>query len=181
MKRLLAVLALAALPAHALDEAGLMQLLAATTEVAKPYTEKKFSPLLIGSVDSAGTLRYRKGEVLEKQVATPRAERYRILADAVSVERNGKEQRIAFSSRPALAGLAASLRGVLSGNAAELRKHFALKVEGNEAAWTLELTPTGDVLRSYVERVLVAGRAGRVTRIETFETNGDRTLMEIGP
>ncbi|QJR11768.1 hypothetical protein DSM104443_02851 [Usitatibacter rugosus] len=172
-------LAAAALPAAALDVPGLMKLLAATNEVTKPYTERKFSPLLVASVDSAGTLRYKRPDLLEKQVTKPRSERYRILADAVVIERGGKEQRIALSSQPALAAIAASLRGVLSGDAAQLQRYFKLKASGTEEAWTLELTPSDDAIKGYVERVVVAGRQGQVSRIETFESSGDRTLLEI--
>ena len=79
MRHLLLALGLAtALPAAALDVPGLMKLLAATSEVTKPYTERKFSPLLVASVDSSGTLRYKRPDLLEKQVTKPRSERYRI-------------------------------------------------------------------------------------------------------
>ena len=176
---LLALLLAAAFPAAALDVPALMKQLAATTEVSKPYVERKYSPLLVASVDSSGTLRYKRPDVLEKQVTKPRAERYRILADAVVIERNGKEQRIALSSQPALAALAASLRGVLAGDAAQLQKYFKLQVGGTEEAWTLELTPSDDALKSFVERVAVTGRLGQVQRIETFESSGGRTVLEI--
>jgi len=181
MRRWLAALVLcaAALPAAALDVPGLMKLLAATSEVSKPYTERKFSPLLVASVDSAGTLRYKRPDLLEKQVTKPRSERYRILADSVVIERGGKEQRIALSSQPALAAFAASLRGVLSGDAAQLQRYFKLAAGGTEEAWTLELTPSDDAIKGYIERVVVAGRQGQVSRIETFESSGDRTLLEI--
>ena len=169
----------AALPAAALDVPGLMKLLAATPEVTKPYIERKYSPLLVASVDSAGTLHYKRPDLLEKQVTKPRSERYRILADAVVIESGGKEQRIALSSQPPLAAFAASLRGVLSGDAAQLQRYFTLKAEGTEAAWTLELMPSDAAIKGYVERVLVTGRQGQVSRIETFESSGDRTLLEI--
>jgi outer membrane lipoprotein-sorting protein len=181
MRRLFIAFALAAvtLPAAALDVPGLMKLLASTSEVTKPYTERKFSPLLVASVDSAGTLRYKRPDLLEKQVTQPRKERFRILADAVVIERGGKEQRIALSSQPALAAFAASLRGVLSGDAAQLQRYFTLKADGTDAAWTLELTPSDPAIKGYVECVVVTGRQGQVSRIETFEASGDRTLLEI--
>lgn len=181
MKRVLLslVLCAVALPAAALDVPALMKLLATTNEVTKPYTERKFSPLLVASVDSAGTLRYKRPDLLEKQVTKPRSERFRILADAVVVERNGKEQRIALASQPALAAFAASLRGVLSGDSAQLQRYFTLAAAGTEEAWTLELTPSDDAIKGYVQRVVVAGRQGQVSRIETFESSGDRTLLEI--
>jgi hypothetical protein len=95
------------------------------------------------------------------------------------VERGGKEQRIALSSQPVLAAFAASLRGVLSGDAAVLQKYFKLKVTGDEGGWTLELTPANDAVAGHVERITVTGRAGRVEKIDTLEPTGDRTVLEV--
>ena len=156
-----------------------MKLLAATKEVQAPFTERKHSPVLAAPLDSSGTLLYRRPDVVEKTVIRPRRERFRILGDEVVVERGGKEQRMGLASQPMLAGFAASLRGVLSGDAPTLQKYFKLRVAGDEKAWTLELTPADNTLSNHVERIVVAGRGGRVERIETFETTGDRTVMEI--
>ena len=182
MKRFLALLALALAPlpaAAALDVPALMKLLAATTEVQAPFIERKYSPVLAASIDSSGTLFYKRPDRVEKTVTKPRHERFRILAEEVVIERGGKEQRIALASQPVLAGFAASLRGVLSGDAATLQRYFKLQLSGDERAWTLELTPWNKGLATYVERIVVSGRGGRVERIETFETTGDRTVMEI--
>lgn len=181
MRRVLAlVLALAAGPtAAALDVSALMNLLAQTREVKAAFVETRHSPLLAAPLESSGTLAYRRPDVVEKAVVKPRAERFRILEDEVVVERGGREQRIALASQPALAGFAASLRGVLSGDAAVLRKYFRLEVAGDERAWTLALTPAARAMATHVERIVVSGSAGRVLRIETFETTGDRTLLEL--
>ncbi len=165
--------------AAAFDVAALMKRLAATPEVRAAYTERKHSPVLAAPIDSAGTLLYRRPDVVEKQATRPRPERFRILREEVVVERGGKEQRIALASQPVLAAFAASLRGVLSGDEAVLRRYFKLQVSGDEGAWGLELTPADATLARYVERISVAGRGGQVRRIETLETTGDRTVLEI--
>ncbi|APV50462.1 hypothetical protein BWI17_12620 [Betaproteobacteria bacterium GR16-43] len=175
-----AALAFASAAANAaFDEAELMRQLAATTEVQSAYTERKTSPLLAAPLDNSGTLTYRRPNVIEKNVASPRREKLRILADEVVVERNGQERRIAIASQPTLAAFAASLRGVLSGDSAVLRKYFKLRVSGAEEAWSLELVPIDAAVSRYVERVVVEGRGGRVGRIETFEVSGDRTVLEL--
>lgn len=178
----LALVLLAFVPAPAaaaLDVAALMKLLAQTEEVRAPYVERKYSPVLVASLDSSGTLVYRRPDVVEKIVAKPRAERFRILKDEVVIERGGKEQRIALASQPAVAGLAASLRGVLTGDEKALAKYFKLKAGGDEKAWTLELTPADGSVAAFIDRVLVSGRGGRVEKIETLESSGDRTVLEI--
>src|SRR4029077_16704191 len=105
-------LALLAQPAlAAFDVAALMKQLAQTQEVKAPFVERKSSAVLAVPIDSTGPLVYRRPDLVEKIVAKPRAERFRILKDEVVVERGGKEQRIALASQPVLAAFAASLRG----------------------------------------------------------------------
>jgi hypothetical protein len=179
-RALFVAFALAAHPAlAAFDVAALMKQLAQTQEVKAPFVERKFASVLAVPIDSTGTLVYRRPDRVEKLVAKPRAERFLILADEVVVERGGKEQRIALSSQPVLAAFAASLRGVLSGDAAVLEKYFKLKVTGDEGGWTLELTPANDAVAGHVERITVTGRAGRVEKIDTLEPTGDRTVLEV--
>lgn len=182
MRRLGALAALLSLSAPALaafDVAALMKRLAATEEVRASFVERKHSPVLVASIDSSGTLLYRRPDVVEKNVAKPRAQRLRILRDEVLIERDGRTRRIAFASQPAVAAFAASLRGVLSGDAAVLERYFRLQVSGDETRWSLELTPAEASVASFVERIVVGGRGGRVERIETFEASGDRTVLEI--
>lgn len=170
----------AALPAAAaFDVPALMKLLAQTQEVKAAYVERKYSPVLVASLDSSGTLVYRRPDVVEKIMAKPRAERFRILKDEVVIERGGKEQRIPLASQPAVAGLAASLRGVLTGDEKALERYFKLKAAGDDKAWTLELTPADASVAAVIERIVVGGRGGRVEKIETFESSGDRTVLEI--
>ena len=176
---LAALLAFAPALHAAFDVTALMKQLAATGEVKAAFVERKHSPVLVASIDSSGTLLYRRPDVLEKNVVKPRVERFRILKDEVVVERDGKTQRLALAAQPALAAFAASLRGVLSGDAAVLQRYFTLKVAGDEKAWTLELTPADRTVASFVERIVASGRGGRVEKIETFEASGDRTVLEI--
>src|SRR5262249_26155999 len=154
----------------AFDLDDVAKLVAGTREVQAPFVERKYSPVLVAPVESSGTLHYQRPDLIEKIVVKPRKERLRILSDEVVIEREGtEERRIPLAANPAIAGFAAALRGVLSGDAAALRARFTTKVTGNEASWTLELVPTGNAMRSYVQSIVVGGRAGRVEKIETLE------------
>jgi hypothetical protein len=164
--------------AETLDLARLMRLLAAAPHAEADYVEQKHSALLSEPIVSSGKLFYRAG-VVEKIMLTPRKESLRIVGDELVVERKGKERRVPLSSQPALGALAASLRGVLSGDAELLRKHYRLMLSGAEAAWQLELVPLDEETLRYVERIAVAGKAGRVAEIEIREATGDRSVMRI--
>ena len=165
--------------APAFDVARLMQLLAETPSSEVSYVEKKYSALLSEPVVSSGTLAYRRPDVVEKNMEKPRRESFRIAGQELTFTRNGKVKRIALSSEPLLAAFAASLRGVLSGDAALLGEHYRLALTGTESDWKLEMTPIDEEITRYVERIVVSGRAGRVAQIEVREASGDRSVMTV--
>jgi Outer membrane lipoprotein carrier protein LolA-like len=136
---ILLLLAGAAWPAPAFDLARLMRLLGETPSSEVPYVEKKFSALLSQPVVSSGTLVYRRPDVVEKNMVAPRQESYRIAGRDLTMTRDGRQRRIALSSEPLLAASAASLRGVLSGDAKQLGEYFRLALDGTEGDWKLEM------------------------------------------
>lgn len=179
---MLAILLLAAgtaWPAPALDLARLMQLLAATPSSEVPYVEKKFSTLLAEPVVSSGTLVYARPDVVEKRIARPRPESFRIAGRSLTITRDGKSRRIELSSEPLLGAFAASLRGVLSGDAAQLGEYFRLALEGTEPDWKLDMTPIDEEIARYVERIVVSGSGGRVKQVEVREASGDRSVLTV--
>lgn len=167
--------------AHAenFDVARLMQLLSATPAPEVPYTEKKYSNLLAEPVVSSGTLAFRRPDTVEKNMKVPRNERYLITGAELVVTRGSTERRLPLSSQPLLSAFAASLRGVLTGDAKLLREHYQLALEGEEPNWRLELVPLEISITRYVERILVTGHAGRIEQIEVRESNGDRSVMQV--
>jgi Outer membrane lipoprotein carrier protein LolA-like len=169
----------AASPQAAFDLARLMQALSQSPASEVAYIERKYSALLTGPVESSGTLVYRRPDIVEKNMTAPRQESYRIAGQELSVTRGGKERRIALASEPLLAAFAASLRGVLSGDAALLARHYRLALAGSEADWKLEMTPQDDEVLRYVERIVVSGHAGRVAQIEVREASGDRSVLQV--
>ena len=110
--RLLLVVAVsvAAHAAEGLDMGRLMRALAAAPAGKVEFRELKHSSLLATPVESRGTLSYRRPDVVEKDVVAPRAERFRIEGDTLSVTRDGKTRSIPLASQPVLAAFAASAR-----------------------------------------------------------------------
>jgi hypothetical protein len=161
------------------DLVRLMRLLSLAPEAEVPYTERKYSSLLAEPIVSSGTLSYRRPDTVEKNTATPRSERFRIVGGDLIVVRNGAQQRYPLSSQPLLSAFAASLRGVLAGDAALLRSHYRLALEGEEQGWRLEMIPLEEEIGRYVERITVSGRAGRIEQIEVREASGDRSVLQV--
>ncbi len=165
--------------AQSLDLPRLMQLLAAVPAAEVAFTEKKFSSLLSTPVVSSGKLVYRRPDIVEKNIESPRKESYRFAGEELVMVREGKERRIPLSSQPLLAAFAASLRGVLGGDIVLLHKHYELSLQGDESSWRLDMTPIDEQTRRYVQRVTVSGRAGRVGQIEVREASGDHSVLQV--
>ncbi len=165
--------------AQSLDLPRLMQLLNASPAAEVSFTEKKFSSLLSTPVVSSGKLVYRRPDVVEKNIESPRKESYRFAGEDLVMMRDGKERRIPLSSQPLLAAFAASLRGVLGGDIVLLRKHYELSLQGDEPSWRLDMTPIDEQTLRYVQRVTVSGRAGRVAQIEVRESSGDHSVLQV--
>ena len=170
-----------AVAAHAesLELARLMQLLAATPASEVAFTEKKFSSLLSEPVVSSGKLLYRRPDMVEKNIDTPRKESYRFVGEELVMVRNGAERRIPLSSQPLLSAFAASLRGALGGDLALLRSHYQLSLQGDELSWRLDMTPIDPGIGRYVQRITVSGRAGHIGQIETLEISGDLSVLQV--
>jgi hypothetical protein len=173
----LAASALQGAPAFDLDR--LMQLLSESPSSEVPYVEEKFSALLARPVVSSGTLVYVRPDVVEKNMAVPRKETFRIAGQELTVTREGRQRRIALSSEPLLAAFAAGLRGVLSGDARQLGEYFRLALEGTESDWKLEMTPIDEEIARYVKGIVVSGRSARVRQIEVDESSGDRSVLTV--
>ena len=171
--------AMGATHAQSLDLPRLMQMLAAVPAAEVSFTEKKFSSLLSTPVVSSGKLVYRRPDIVEKNIETPRKESYRFAGEDLLVVRAGTEKRIPLSSQPLLSAFAASLRGVLGGDLVLLRKHYELSLQGDEPSWRLDMTPIDEETRRYVQRVTVSGRAGRVGQIEVRESSGDHSVLKV--
>lgn len=172
---------LAANLAHAagFDLAGLMQLLSNAPEGEVSYTEKKYSNLLIEPVVSSGTLAFGRPDTVEKNMLSPHKETFRIAGEELIVVRKGAEKRYPLSGQPLLSAFAASLRGVLGGDAELLRRHYQLTLTGAEQQWQLELTPIEAEISRYVEQISVTGHAGRIEQIEVRERSGDRSVLQV--
>ena len=165
--------------ADSFDLTRLMQLLAAAPASEVSFIEKKYSSLLAEPVVSTGKLVYRRPDVVEKNIESPRKERYRFVGDELALLRNGTEKRIALSSQPLLQAFAASLRGVLGGDQALLRSHYQLSLQGVAASWQISMTPLDEQTLRYVQGIQVSGRGGRVEQIEVNETSGDRSVLQV--
>lgn len=167
--------------AQAFSIESLMQELARGGESTVRYRETKHSALLKQPLEMSGELRYKRPSFLEKRVMTPHDERYTIDGDTLTVERkrDGRAHTIALQSQPVLWALVEGIRATLRGDAGTLHRFYRLELEGDSAAWTLHLLPSGTDMAEFVRVVRLRGGKGRLRAMEVLEVSGDRAVMEF--
>jgi outer membrane lipoprotein-sorting protein len=172
--------------AHAAADApwGLDQLLAgfsAQRSSQKRFTETKYLSVLSQPLQLSGTLSYVAPDHLEKHVLAPNEERYVVDGDTLLVENKSRNLRRSFAlqSYPDIWAFVESFRATLAGNAATLRRFYALELSGDRGKWQLTLTPLQDSMLKAVAGIRIDGRADQITRIEIVEAGGDRSVMRI--
>ena len=176
-----AVLALAAQGSWAFDLGGLMKLLAQRKSGSARFTEERTVSNLDGPLYSSGTLSFEAPDRFVRRTLEPRPESMEVQGNQVVLRRGGHTRQLTLDAVPELAAFVDAVRGTLNGDAATLRKHFAVRVGGSAALWTLTLTPSDDALKRQVRELQIAGQGSVVRSIELQLVGGDRSLMLIDP
>lgn len=132
-------------------------------------------PLLL-----SGKLEHGADGTLVKRVEKPYRETTTITAGNVTIERAGRKARkFSLSRAPELAGLLDSFGAVLAGDAARLARNYDVAATGDDARWTLALTPKDRALARKVARIVIDGAndSPRCFRVE--EGDGDASTLLI--
>jgi outer membrane lipoprotein-sorting protein len=148
------------------------------------FTELKYLSNLKGPVESSGTLAFRAPDHFEQQTLKPRAQSVVVDGDTVTMSRGGSQRVVSLSQYPEIALLVNSIRGTLTGDRSGLERVYTLTLAGDPTAWHLTLTPSDPSLAKHVDHIVVSGGEGsdhvaQIHTIETFQADGDRSVMTI--
>jgi len=91
----------------------------------------------------------------------------------VIYRRGSTQRRLDLQDYPALAALAAALRGVLNGDPALLQRYYRLTLHGGRADWRLTLTPRQAAMGQYVKTMEISGKGDRLHQFRIDATDGD--------
>lgn len=144
------------------------------------YHETRESPWLTTPVVSSGTL-HDMGGYLEKRVATPRRETWRLWPDKIEwVDADGGRSKVIGHDKAAdLAALSHLMRRVVAGDFTGLERDYLIDISGNESLWSARLTARrSDAIRA-VNHVELQGTAGRLQVIVVVERQGERTTTRL--
>lgn len=181
MIRLLALAAcLLAAPAWAgwdLDQ--LMQGLARSKVAHASFVEKKYIAMLDAPVTSSGELLFTAPDKLERRTLKPRPESVVLEGGVMTLTRGQRQMTLKLEDYPAIGALTESIRATLAGDRAALERNYTLKLEGNQARWSLLLVPRDARVRAYVLEIRIDGDRGQVRTVEVEQSDKDRSVMTI--
>ncbi len=159
---------------------ALMQKLSAVRAAGGKFTERKFISILDEPLILEGRVRYRAPDYMRKEYHDPDSESYEVRGDNLTIEfPDGRRHDLSIDQHPALRAFVESYRGTLAGDLERLRRYFEVELRGHMDAWQLRLTPRTPELAEYLSAVVLRGREGTVTSVETLEASGDRSVMML--
>lgn len=159
---------------------ALMRELAAHPSGHVSFTEVQHLAVLDRPLESSGELLYEAPDRLEKRILKPRPETLMLAHGVLSATRGKHTRSMDLAAWPQIAPLLESLRATLSGDRATLERIFSVELEGDAARWTLSLTPKDPEAARAVTRVIITGENAKLRTVETFQADGDRSLLTIG-
>jgi hypothetical protein len=143
------------------------------------FVEIREIALLTQPVELKGTLTYERPQRLTKHVQSPVDETLSVDGDTLTLRNASKQRVISLRDEPAAGALVASVRATLAGDLAQLERHYKIELSGTRASWKLRLQPREARVRRAVDSITLGGAGARLTRIDTLEANGDRSVMTI--
>jgi outer membrane lipoprotein-sorting protein len=181
--KLLACLCLAVIcsAGHAADWT-LDQLLSNLSQVKSAkanFVEKKYISTLNAPIESSGEMLYTAPDRLEKRTLKPKPELMLLDGDTLTLERGRKKYTMQLGDSPELAALIESVRGTLAGDRRALENNYVVALQGTQASWTLQLTPTDSRALQQVKRIRLRGTNDAILEIEVLQADGDRSVTTI--
>lgn len=182
-----AVLPCAAQPAAdaRVDSDWILGRLARPAPMRTSFVEIRDSKLLKAPLRLSGEYLRPRADTLVREVRAPYVETTTIVTGKTgpgqaTIARGGRQRTFSLARVPELAALQASFGALLSGDRAQLQRHYALRSDGTRERWTLVLTPTDPGVAGKIRDITLYGRGSELRCIETRPAQGSerqRTLL----
>jgi hypothetical protein len=164
-----------------LDAGALIERLAKPAPASIAFTEVRFSALLQQPLIVSGELHYAGPTSLERRVTQPYSEQTSIRGDSVRVEREGEPSRsFALKRAPELKGLLTGFSALLSGDRSTIEREFEVAATGDDAGWTMTLTPSDSRIRKRLPKIEIRGHANTPRCFSLALSNDSASVMLLG-
>jgi hypothetical protein len=160
---------------------ALMAELAKTRSGSVRYREERHLKTMTEPVVITGTMAYEAPDRLVKIALTPHKESMVIEGDNLTIERAGGvgPRSLKLSEVPQLDSLITAIRGTLLGDLKALERAFEVRLSGPRDKWSMDLKPRAGGERGGNLRITVEGAAGRPSRFEIRQPDGDRIVVQV--
>ena len=162
----------------------LMLVLSESQGVKANFSEERKLSILKTPVRSEGTLYFDPPNRLARHTRLPGRSSMVVDGDLLIMSDEVSSQEIDLGSSKVARSLVNNFIFLLSGDLKSLQEIYKIDFEMNrnlnltgEPGWIIELEPRQNTTRALVERIRIEGQLGEISSMETFETNGDRSLM----
>lgn len=163
------------------DPAWILSRIARSGAITTGFVELRGSALLKTPLRVEGRYARDADATLVREVTAPYHEKITLKDDSATLERDGKKPRtFSLARAPELADLRQGFGALLSGDAAQLERHYTLSAAGIAQAWQLKLEPReAAAAKVPVRQIQLYGKGAELRCIETSGDRGDmqRTLL----
>ena len=158
---------------------ALMQRFAASGGVRARFRESRQLSILTDPIETTGTLYFAPPDRLARHTTWPGRSSIVIETERVLLADETGRRVFDLNTSDVARALVGNLMVVFRGDLESLRERYSVSFDSNAERWTLDLEPRARTLRSVIERIRFVGHGRDLTAMETRESNGDRTLMEL--
>ena len=162
----------------------LMLVLSETQGVRANFSEERKLSILKTPVHSAGTLYFNPPNRLARHTTRPGRSSMVVAGDLLIMSDEVSSQEINLGSSKVARSLVNNFIFLLSGDLKSLRKIYKIDFQMDQnlnltgkPRWIIELEPRQNATRALVNKIRIEGQFDEISSMETFETNGDRSLM----
>ncbi len=157
-----------------------MARMAGIPERHENFQEEKRFAALDQPLRSSGQLIYVRPAYLSKITIAPEPETLVVDGDRLTLTTADRQTRsFRVDRRPEISALVDAVRGTLAGNLTLLENHFKVSVQGDNADWTLVLTPVETVVRRLIQNIVVGGHGTDIRTLRIIAVNQDQQIMTI--
>ena len=159
----------------------LMQLLAARRHGHVSFTEVHDMAMLEHPLKSSGELLYEAPDHLEKRTLIPKPEVLNLDHGVLTAQRGHRTTVLTLRDYPQVVPFVESIRATLAGDGPALARYFHVEFSGDLGRWTLRLVPSDASVERMVREIRIEGERDAVHTIEIRQSDGDRSVLTLGP
>jgi hypothetical protein len=159
----------------------LLALLAQRQHGHVSYTEVHEMAMLKEPLTSSGELIYDAPDHLEKRTLEPKPEILVLAHGTLTAQRGHRQRVLELAAYPEIVPFVESIRATLAGDRAALERYFSIGFTGDLAHWSLRLKPKDPAVARSVAEIEIAGERDAIRTVAVRQSDGDRSLITIGP